>query len=56
MYPDGHGFVQDNDPTHYSRLARKFYAEKEINWWPTPPESLGLNRIECLWHELKEYV
>ena len=56
VYPDGHHFVQDNDPKHCSRLARKFYAEKGINWWPTPPESPDLNPIECLWHELKEYI
>ena len=56
VYPDGHRFVQDNDPKHCSLAARKFYEENGIMWWPTPPESPDLNPIEMLWHELKEYI
>ena len=56
VFPDRHRFVQDNDPKHTSRAARKFYAENGINWWPTPPESPDLNPIENLWHELKEHL
>ena len=56
VYPDGHKFMQDNDPKHCSRHARTFYEENAVNWWPTPPESPDLNPIENLWHELKEFI
>ena len=56
VYPDGHCFMQDNDPKHCSKLAKAYYKESGINWWPTPPESPDLNPIENLWHELKEYI
>ena len=56
LYPDGHCFMQDNDPKHCSKLAKAYYKESVINWWPTLPESPNLNPIENLWHELKEYT
>ena len=56
LYPNGHRFVQDNDPKHTSRLAQQFFREKGVNWWHTPPESPDCNPIENLWHELKEHL
>ena len=53
VYPNGHRFMQDNDPKHTSRRARAFFEEHDINWWRTPPESPDSNPIENLWHELK---
>ena len=53
VYPDGHKFMQDNDPKHTSRHLQAFFAENRINWWKTPPESPDANPIENLWHELK---
>ena len=55
-FPDGHRFMQDNDPKHTSRLAKNFMEDRGINWWQTPPESPDINPIENLWHELKEYI
>ena len=52
-FPDGHRFMQDNDPKHTSRLAKNFMEDRGINWWQTPPD---INPIENLWHELKEYI
>ena len=48
--------MQDNDPKHTSRLASQFFADKQINWWKTPPESPDCNPIENIWHEMKEYL
>ena len=56
IYPDGHRFIQDNDPKQCSKLAQKFYKEEGVIWWPTLPESPDMNPIENLWHELKEYI
>ena len=52
-YPDGHRFMQDNDPKHTSRHAQAFFTERNITWWRTPPESPDANPIENFWHELK---
>ena len=56
VYPDGHRFMQDNDPKHVSKLGQDFLAANNINWWRTPPESPDMNPIENLWHEMKEYL
>ena len=42
VYPNGHRFMQDNDPKHTSRCAKKFFEDNNINWWRTPPRALML--------------
>ena len=49
---NGHKFQQDNDLKHTSHYAQMFFAENQINWWKSPPESPDANLIENLWHEL----
>ena len=56
VFPDGHRFLQDNDPKHTSGLSKAAYEELQINWFQTPAESPDLNPIENLWHELKHYL
>jgi len=38
------------------KLAKKFLADNDINYWPTPAESPDLNPTEMLWHELKCFL
>ena len=56
VYPEGHRFMQDNDPKHISKAAQEFMEENRINLWKTPAESPDCNPIENVWHELKEYL
>ena len=58
MFPDDHRFQQDNDPKHTSKATQKFMDENCVNWWPTctPQESLDMNPIELVWHEMKHYL
>ena len=55
-FPQGHRFMQDNDPKHTSGRVQAFLTENGVNWWKTAAESPDLNPIENLWHELKEYI
>ena len=55
-FPDGHRFQMDNDPKHHSTYIDNYFQQHEINWWPTPPESLDMNPIENLWGSLKQYL
>ena len=49
-------FLQDNDPKHTSTYAQRFYTDRKINWWKTPPESPDLNPVENVWASLKYYL
>ena len=55
-YLDGHHLQQDNDPKHASYLIEEFFREHNVNWWPTPPESLDLNPIENVWGSPKQFL
>ena len=56
-FPGGdYRFMQDNDPKHTSRVAKDFFEEKDIKWWPTPASSADFNPIERIWAELKHYI
>ena len=55
-FPNGHRFMQDNDPKHTSGRVQRFFQDNGINWWKTVAESPDCNPIENLWHELKEFI
>ena len=49
-------FQQDNAPHHTSLSTRRFLEENRVNVFKMPPESLDLNLIENMWHEMKHYI
>lgn len=46
----------DNAPPHTSRFTRNFLNEKKLSVLNWPAESPDLNVIECVWHQLKEWI
>ena len=56
VFPDGHKFLQDNNPKHTARLTQQWMEDNNVNWWKTPAESPDMNPIKCLWHEMKEHI
>ena len=56
LCPNGHRFIQDNDPKHTSAKAQEFFSDHGVNWWHTPPESPYCNPIANMWHEMKEHL
>ena len=56
VFPDGHRFMQDNNPKHTSQATRSYSITQSINWWTTHAESSDLNSIENLWNELKGFI
>ena len=38
VYPEGHKFMQDNDPKHSSNMTKQWLQNKSVNWWKTPAD------------------
>ena len=36
VMPQKNRLMQDNDPKHCSKVTKKFFTEKDMNWWKTP--------------------
>ena len=37
-------------------LLKNFLKGTNVEWWPSPPESLDLNPIENVWGSMKQYL
>ena len=46
VFPNGHCFMQDNDPIHTSRLALQFMHDNNVQLWKMPAVSPDANPIE----------
>ncbi|RCN45747.1 hypothetical protein ANCCAN_08247 [Ancylostoma caninum] len=48
--------AQDNDPKHTSQFTSKHLDQWKIERLEWPPESLEINPIEFVWHQLKHFL
>ena len=55
-YPDHHRFYQDNDHKHTSCWAQWYFANRNINWFTSPPESPDLDPTENAWGTMKQAI
>ena len=54
--PNFHILHMDNAPRHTAAKSFRFLENKNINHIPAPAQSLDLNPIELVWHDLKIWL